>query len=158
MFSSVGAVPSSTKRPGGLENMATSRRNFLRVGTLCAIGAGVPAAVVQAATAKSSSVRANYSKQAFLPYLNSQFFIQAGPLDKVEVFLERVTDLRATSKGSNQYGRENFSLLFKDPSASMRLGQSTYVVEHSRGEQFTLFIVPVGKPEAGLYEAIIATK
>jgi hypothetical protein len=138
--------------------MATSRRNFLRVGTLCAIGAGVPAAVVQAATAKSSSIRENYSKQAFLPYLNSQFFIQGGPLDKVEVVLEKVVDLKTTNKGSNRFGRESFSLLFKDPSASMRLGQSTYVVEHANGEQFTLFIVPVGKPEAGLYQAIINTK
>ncbi|HEY6804034.1 MAG TPA: hypothetical protein VI306_10680 [Pyrinomonadaceae bacterium] len=132
--------------------MATSRRNFLRVGALCAIGAGVPAAVVQAGTVKSFGFKENYSKQAFLPYLNSQFFIQGGPLDKVEVVLEKVSDSKT------RFGSESFSLLFKDPSASMRLGQSTYVVEHAKGEQFTLFVVPVGKPEVGLYQAVINTK
>mgnify|MGYP003694757243 CR=1 FL=1 len=55
-------------------------------------------------------------------------------------------------------GRESFSLLFKDPDKGVRLGQNTYVIEHSKGEQFTLFIVPVGKHDAGLYEAIITTR
>ena len=55
-------------------------------------------------------------------------------------------------------GRESFSLLFKDPNQGIRIGQSTYVIEHSKGEQFTLFIVPVGKHDAGLYEAIITTR
>jgi hypothetical protein len=124
---------------------------------MCALGAGVPAVVVSAAKGKSPGLKENYRIQAFIPYLNSTFFIQGGPLDKVEVVLETITDLKAT-KGRKMAGRESFSLLFKDPSQSVRLGQNTYVIEHSKGEQFTLFIVPVGKHDLGHYEAIINTK
>ena len=137
--------------------MATSRRNFLRVSTMCALGAGVPAVVASAAKGKSPGLHEIYSIQAFLPYLNSTFFIHGGPLDRVEVVLEKITDLKAT-KGRKMAGRESFSLLFTDTSQGVRLGQNTFVIEHSKGEQFTLFIVPVGKHDAGLYEAIITTR
>ena len=136
--------------------MATSRRNFLRVSTMCALGAGVPAVVASAAKGKSPGLHEIYSIQAFLPYLNSTFFIHGGPLDRVEVVLEKITDLKAT-KGRKMAGRESFSLLFKERNQGARFGQNTYVIEHSKGEQFTLFIVPVGKHDAGLYEAIITT-
>jgi len=124
---------------------------------MCALGAGVPAVVANAAKGKSPGLHENYSIQAFLPYLNSTFFIHGGPLEKVEVVLEKITDLKAT-KGRKMAGRESFSLLFKAPNQGVRLGQNTFAIEHSKGEQFTLFIVPVGKHDSGQYEAIITTK
>lgn len=137
--------------------MATSRRNFLRVGTLCALGAGVPS-VVSSVTAQASGKASgmhNYRKQAFAPYLNSKFHIEAGPKNKLEVVLEKITDLKTSGRKSSMAGKESFSLLFKDTGSGVRLGQNTYTIEHSKGEQFTLFIVPVGQAESGYYEAII---
>lgn len=140
--------------------MATSRRNFLRVGTLCALGAGVPA-VVSSAAAKSlgkTSGLANYRIQTFRPYLNTKFHIQGGPKQNLEVVLEKITDLKATSKKSSKIaGKESFSLLFKDNDSSVRLAQKTYTIEHCNGEQFELFIVPISKSDSGYYEAIITT-
>ncbi len=140
--------------------MATSRRNFLRVSTLCALGAGVPS-VVSSVAAKSSgktSGRHNYRKQSFAPYLNTKFHIQGGPKENVEVVLEKIIDLKTISKKpSKMAGKESFSLLFKDNGSGVRLGQNTYTMEHSRGEQFLLFIVPVGNFDSGYYEAIITT-
>jgi hypothetical protein len=124
---------------------------------MCALGAGVPAVVANVAKGKSLGLTESYSKQAFLPYLNSTFFIHGGPLDKLEVVLEKITDHKA-GMGRDGAGRESFSLLFRDTNEGGQLGQSTYVIQHSKGEQFTLFIVPVGKHDAGLYEAIISTR
>jgi hypothetical protein len=125
---------------------------------MCALGAGVPAVVANVAKGKSPGLTETYSKQAFIPYLNSTFFIHGGPLNKLEVVLEKITDHKAARLGSKVAGRESFSLLFKAGNDGMQLSQSTYIVEHSKGEQFTLFLVPVGKHDAGLYEAIISTK
>jgi hypothetical protein len=125
---------------------------------MCALGAGVPAVVANVAKGKSHGLTENYSKQAFIPYLNSTFFIHGGPLSKFEVVLEKITDHKAARMGSKVSGRESFSLLFRETDEGTQLGQSTYVIEHSKGEQFTLFVVPVGKHDAGLYEVIINTK
>jgi hypothetical protein len=140
--------------------MATSRRNFLRVGTLCALGAGIPA-VVSSAAAKSlgkTSGLANYRIQTFRPYLNTKFQIQGGPKQNIEVVLEKITDLKASSKNPSKIGgKESFSLLFKDTESTTRLAQRTYTIEHCNGEQFTLFIVPISKADSGYYEAVITT-
>ena len=143
--------------------MATSRRNFLRVGTLCALGAGIPAVVSSAASANvrsepKTSHLDSYRKKAFTPYLKSKFFIHGGPLDREEVILEEITDHKLFKSSAGKVaGMKGFSLLFKSTGQTSRLAQNTYSVEHMKGELFTLFLVPVGKSEAGYYQAIITS-
>jgi len=130
---------------------------------MCALGAGVPAVVssVSGVTAKTSDIALgieNYRIRTFAPYLNTSFFISAGPLDKVEVVLEKITNHKTTHREPGKIaGKESFSLLFKDPHQAPRLGQNTYAVEHSKGQLFNLFLVPVGKSDSGYYEAVITT-
>jgi hypothetical protein len=140
--------------------MATSRRNFLRVGALCALGAGVPSVVSSVADANTNKTSGidNYRKKAFVPYLGTKFLIHGGPREKVEVVLEEIKDLKLGGSRSVKFPtKESFSLLFKADGDSVRLGQNTYDIEHSNGEVFTLFLVPIRKPDSGYFEAVIIT-
>ncbi len=143
--------------------MATSRRNFLRVGTMCALGVGVPAAVASAIVAKAmpatglsgSASLDSYTKESFAPYLKTKFRVLGSQLKNLEVTLDKITDIKATARTPGRMaGKESFSLLFIDAGAN-RLTQDTYTIEHDKAGTFTLFLVPVERHDDGHYQAII---
>jgi hypothetical protein len=141
--------------------MPTSRRSFLKQGTLVALAAGVPfglASDVSAGTIFGESVAPpaaglGLTKAAFESQLNTQFLINESN-QKVALKLVEVAELR--SKKSARDGKEGFSLLFRG-SHSTPLRQHTYLIEHARLGMFSFLIVPVmsrDKP-APYYEAVI---
>jgi hypothetical protein len=135
--------------------MGTSRRDFIKKGSLVALVAGVPMTLVEraaAATEIAAPAAFGLNKAAFSAQLNSTFLINEGAA-KVAVRLVDVSDLpRRGAKG----GREGFSLLFKGDKAAL-LKQDTYLIEHEKLGMFSFLVVPVmSKDKRALhYEAII---
>lgn len=135
--------------------MGSSRRDFLKKGSLVALAAGVPISFVEKAFGRETAVpfvESSLTRAAFLAQLNTNFLIDEGT-SKVAVRLVEVTDLPRHGLNSQ---REAFSLLFKGSRATT-LKQSTYLIEHEKLGQFSLLIVPVMSRATGAprYEAII---
>ncbi len=73
----------------------------------------------------------------------------------MEMPLAGVNELaQRSSRGTSMTGQQ-FSLLFQGPAPAFR--QETYAVEHGSLGHFSLFLVPVGKPEGHVqtYQAIV---
>jgi len=83
---------------------------------------------------------ANYSKAAFVSYLNSVFQIQTTSRPVVAT-LTKVDDLPTPPGG------EAFSLLFVGGSST--LPQDTYIMVHPALGTFELFLVPAGSDQNG---------
>jgi hypothetical protein len=134
--------------------MASSRRNFLRTGMLFALFAQVPSvlgSVLKDSHALSGAI--DFSKETFARHLNTIFRIQLGNSRETHLKLVNIGDL-AKRKGVVK-GREHFSLLFVGPAHSSDLSQETYSIEHDSLGRFSLFLVPVGRPEDRHHEAVI---
>jgi len=135
--------------------MGTSRRDFMKKGSLVALAAGFPVSLVERAAGSEialPSVAFGLSKAAFLAQLNTDFLINEG-VAKVAVRLVEVTDLpRRGATGR----KEAFSLLFRGDYA-MLLKQNTYLIEHDRLGIFSFLLVPIMTRDknAPHYEAII---
>ena len=136
--------------------MATSRRDFLKKGSLVALAAGVPLSLAEKAIGKealASSSGFGLSKAAFQAQINTNFLINEAA-SKRAVKLVAVEDLPQTRKFGG--GKEGFSLLFRgDPTLALK--QNTYLIEHDRLGIFSFLLVPIMTPDktAPHYEAII---
>src|SRR5437016_1073739 len=136
--------------------MATSRRNFLKTGTMGLLCAGLPVGLAKAVVGRpkpdgrfgdgNATGAGHFTRDAFAPYVGTRFRVKA---DSGSV------DLRLTKITSRIAGRESFSLLFAGSSNSQLLTQETRPIEHRELGRFSLFLVPVGKPTSRHYEAII---
>ena len=136
--------------------MSSSRREFLKRGSLVALVAGVPLGLSEKAsmmgltgTTKSSGL----SLAAFESQINTTFVINHDG-SKVKVKLIDVTNL--ASRKQTKAGKEGFSLLFHGPQTAI-LKQDTYVIEHEKLGMFSFLLVPtkVDKKPAPHYEAVI---
>ena len=135
--------------------MGTSRRDFLKKGSLVALVAGVPVTLAERVAASETaapSVAFGLTRAAFLAQLNTNFVINDGSA-KVKVKLVEVDDLPRRGAGGQ---KEAFSLMFRGDHASP-LKQSTYLIEHEKLGLFSFLVVPVlsKKKSALYYEAII---
>ena len=136
--------------------MKSSRREFLKRGTLGALAAGVPLGLGLKAVGMTTAtpVAAGMGLAAFKAQLGTTFTIndQAG---KVKTTLVNVTSF--VSRKQARAGKEGFSLLFHGPT-DLTLQQNTYLIEHEKLGMFSFLIVPVlqTKDNRGpYYEAII---
>lgn len=135
--------------------MGTSRRDFLKKGSLVALAAGVPVTLAEKIAASETaapSVAFGLTKAAFLAQLNTNFLINEGS-SKVGVKLVDVADLpRRGASGQ----KEAFSLMFRGDHAAA-LKQNTYLIEHEKLGLFSFLIVPVMSRDksAPYYEALI---
>jgi uncharacterized protein DUF6916 len=137
--------------------MPTSRRSFLKSGTMIALGAGVPAALAKTVlgTERGLTLANNLlklKKSDFEALVNSKFRVHTATRS-VDLTLATVTDLKRPVSKRNE---EGFSLLFDGPTA-LRLRQETYLIEHKDLGKFRLLIVPVvsRKKRTHRYEIII---
>jgi len=136
--------------------MSTSRRDFLKKGSLVALVAAVPVSLAERALAKGSlatSAGLGLSKAAFLAELNTDFSLNdSNGVSRVK--LVAVEDLRRT--GKVVAGKEGFSLLFKGGRTTV-VKQDTYLIEHARLGTFSFLLVPMRATDkdAPLYEAIV---
>jgi len=137
--------------------MGTSRRSFLKQGTLVALALGVPASLADKVVGRVSAATSNrefeLTRAAFAAQLNTTFRIENGA-SRVAVKLIEVVNLAPRKTASAE--REAFVLSFRGDHATP-LKQDTYVVEHDRLGTFSFLVVPVVSRDqsARYYEAVI---
>ena len=139
--------------------MATSRRDFIKKGSIVALAAGVPLTVSARAAREVGTARASAAagpklkKSLFESQLNTTFVIRKGPAE-FPVKLVAVTDLHRY-KGIPER-KEGFTLSFRGK-AGKALNQDTYVIEHKELGLFSLLLVPsmTRNKAAHHYEAVI---
>ena len=135
--------------------MKSSRREFLKRGTLGAIAAGVPLglSVKAAGMMATAAPTAGLGLAAFKSQLGTTFIIN-DQSSKVKATLIDVSSF--ASRKQTARGKEGFSLLFR-ASKDATLQQNTYLIEHEELGMLSFLIVPVQtKNRRGpYYEAII---
>ena len=135
--------------------MTTTRRRFLKTGTMGLLCAAMPAALAKLVVGSPGSISSltgtdardllSLTKESFMPHLNTIFRVKTGS-GSVKMKLTSVTHLKAVSKTPEKIaGRESFSLLFETAKSAPRLTQDTYPIEHHALGEFAMFIVPVGQ-------------
>ena len=121
----------------------TSRRKFLKQGTLGAIAAGLTVGLADKAIGRadvdSSNRLFSLDRAAFASQLRTTFVINSGSR-KVPLKLIEVNDL-GSKRGINGR-REAFSLVFSG-NRSSALKQETYLIEHEKLGGFSMLVVPV---------------
>ena len=135
--------------------MISSRRDFLKRGTLMALAAGVPLTLTEKAfgSGTASSKPAGLNMAAFKSQLGTSFLLNH-EASKVKVTLVDVASF--ASRKQIAAGKEGFSLLFRGPKEAT-LKQGTYLIEHEELGSFSFLVVPVGTKDtrAAHYEAVI---
>ena len=135
--------------------MSSSRRDFLKRGTLVALAAGVPLALTEKALGMgiSTSKTAGLNMASFKSQLGTSFIIN-NEAAKVKIKLVNVTNF--ASRNQTAAGKEGFSLIFRGPKEET-LKQDTYLIEHERLGMFSFLVVPVRTRDTSAphYEAVI---
>ena len=135
--------------------MSSSRREFLKRGSLMALLAGVPLSFSEIASGMGTTTlaAAGLNLESFESQLGTSFLINQEAA-KVKVKLVHVTNF-ASAKQTDA-GKEGFSLLFRGPKETT-LKQGTYLIEHVELGKFSLLVVPVGTKDtrAPHYEAVV---
>ena len=155
--------------------MGLSRRQFVRLCSLCAVSAGFSASIANHAFGQSQTriqeiPKSGFpipfeaqrdplffmSKRTFTQHLETKFVIDPGYTRPIETTLIEVTDTRtATSRKRDAQGQECFLLTFRID-GDKSVNQGTYQVRHDALGTFELFVVP-SKDSAGrkYLEAVI---
>jgi hypothetical protein len=135
--------------------MSSSRRDFLKRGTLGALAAGVPLALSQKISGRTTvtSTAIGLNMAAFKSQLGSTFTVN-DEASKVNITLVNVDNF--ASRQQLAAGKEGFSLVFRGPQ-ELTLKQNTYLIEHDKLGMLSFLIVPIGtkNKKAPHYEAII---
>ena len=132
--------------------MSTSRRSFLKKGTVIALAAGVPVSFAKDVIAESlvsAPTPTHLKKKDFEACLNTQFVVMnAG--NRVKTRLVEVSDL-PRPKQNISVDKEGFSLLFRSE-RTHSLNQNSYVIEHEKLGRFSFLLVPAKeKDQSGNY-------
>ena len=121
----------------------TSRRKFLKQGTLGAIAAGLTVGLGDNAIGRtavgSPTELSGLDRAAFASQLRTTFVINDGRR-KVPLKLIEVSDLGSTRTIRGR--REAFALMFSGSSSSP-LKQETYLIEHEKLGAFSMLVVPI---------------
>src|SRR6185503_19362498 len=111
--------------------MSTSRRDFLKKGTVVALAASVPLSLVQRAAGNTAlafpvapEIHQGLTKADFAAQVNTDFLVNKAP-GQVTLKLVSVSDLMGREKFAN---KEGFSLMFRGELDA--LVQKTYLIEH----------------------------
>jgi hypothetical protein len=90
---------------------------------------------------------------SFAPHVGRGFELDAGELGKLQLELIAATPGRHPAPDG---ARHPFTLAFRGP-AEPALAQGTYALQAPDAERLEIFIVPVGRDEAGTeYEAVFS--
>lgn len=135
--------------------MSSSRREFLKRGSLMALVAGVPMGIAEKTLGMGTKMSAatGLDLESFESQLGTNFLI-VHEAAKIEVRLVHVTNFASAKQ--NNAGQEGFSLLFRGPKETT-LKQGTYLIEHRELGRFSFLVVPVGTKDtrAPHYEAVV---
>lgn len=122
--------------------MSTSRRNFLKKGSVLVLAAGAPLSFTKKAVADVLDANPTESflrKNDFAACLNSEFVVHNGKR-AVRTQLIDVCDLQKCSRSMSD-DKEGFSLVFRGE-RNQTLSQNTYVIQHDRLGKFSFLLVP----------------
>ena len=89
-------------------------------------------------------MEASLTHENFAAQLNTNFRVQVGEANAVDLILSEVSELKTSPS------QEQFSIVFRGPSDAY-LGQGIRPFHHERMGQFDLFIVPIRQDEKGFY-------
>jgi hypothetical protein len=135
--------------------MSSSRREFLKKGSLLALVAGIPMTFTKEASGMgtTTSAAAGLDLESFESQLGTSFVINHETA-KVKVRLVHINNFASTKQ--IEAGTEGFSLLFRG-SKEATIKQGTYLIEHKELGKFSFLVVPVGTKDtrAPHYEAVI---
>ena len=135
--------------------MSSSRRKFLKQGTLMALAAGVPWSLTEKASGMgtSTSKTAGLTFASFKSQRGTSFFIHH-ETGKLKATLVDITSF--ASRQQTAAGKEGFTLLFRGPQDTT-LKQDTFLIEHDQLGLFSFLIVPVRtrNTSAAHYAAVI---
>ena len=135
--------------------MSSSRRTFLKQGTLMALAAGVPLALTEKVSGMGTSISktAGLTFASFKSQLGTSFLINHGT-GKVKTTLVDIASF--ASRQQTAAGKEGFTLLFRGP-RDTTLKQDTFLIEHQELGLFSFLIVPVRTKNTGApqYAAVI---
>jgi hypothetical protein len=125
----------------------SSRRQFVKLGTLCGVSLASTGLAAQAAPA-TAGTRGQFAAQ-----LGRPFTVADGPSRGVVLVLESVADPALLGVRDLAGHPECFSAAFRGPAGA--LGQGTCTLANDGLGTLALFLVPVGRPrgESQLYEA-----
>lgn len=130
-----------------------SRGGLLKAGAVAAAAVGTTPVASVAAGPRAVDPLRHLRLATYGPLVNSLFKIQH-PHQPLRAKLVEVVEYRPRGR-FEEARREAFSLLFDVQRAEL-LVQGTYALEHHRLGTFSLFLVPVGRGEKGLFlEAIV---
>ena len=87
---------------------------------------------------------ARLEHEDFAKHLNSKFRIGVNDKESVEAELTDVSEHRISPK------QERFSIIFRTAN-DFFLGQGQRPLQHDQMGDFSLFLVPIGRDEAGTY-------
>jgi hypothetical protein len=122
----------------------TSRRKFLKQGTLGALAAGLTLGLGEKVSGRTAGAASNgllgLNRAAFASQLHTTFVVKNGT-EKVALELIEVTNLGSKTTTSGQ--REAFALVLRG-SDNTPLEQDTYSIEHEKLGVFSFLTVPVG--------------
>ncbi len=152
--------------------MTLSRREFVRLGSLSALSAGLTLGIIESAFGQKGSGNNqsgfaipyesqldplfHMGKATFTQHLNTRFVIDPGYTFPVETILIEVKDLRsAAARKRNVSGQDCFLLTFRAHNENL-VKQGTYQVKHDALGTFELFVVPFKNNDGVLFfEAVI---
>lgn len=120
----------------------TSRRKFLKQGTLGALVAGVAFGTGKNTLGASSSpadLPFDLNRAAFASQLHTTFVVTVG---KRKIPLKLINVVDRGSRKTMTRDREAFTVVLRGGNSSP-LGQKTYDIEHEKLGSFTLLLVPV---------------
>ena|SRR5690349_11441513 len=122
----------------------TSRRKFLKQGTLGALAAGVTLGLGDKVSGRTAWAGSNgmpgLNRAAFASQLHTMFLINNGT-KKVELELIEVANLGTKRTVLGQ--REAFALVLRGSNGAS-LEQGTYAIEHEKLGFFSFLMVPIG--------------
>jgi len=140
--------------------MGTSRRDFLKKGSLVALAAGVPISFAEQAMARTTTVGSHGSlltKNAFAPLLDTDFVVNSTGR-KVTLRLMQVSDLPRATHLHSKPDKEGFSLLFAGD-RSKALKQNTYSIEHEKLGGFHFLLTPtMSSDKSHLYYEVVVNR
>ena len=89
-------------------------------------------------------MEASLTHENFAAQLNTNFRVQVGEANAVDLILSEVSELKTSPS------QEQFSIVFRGP-LEVFLGQGGRQFEHDEMGRFDLFIVPINKNDNGFY-------
>jgi hypothetical protein len=101
------------------------------------------------------------TRDDFEAHIGDEFIINLeddnGNIEAYTLELSEIRGIGVKERDIENFGRESFSLHFRNPDTSRYLRQQMYPVRHDAFDNLTLFIVPLGPEDDSMVYEVIFT-